>query len=264
MKILSFILSTLISTSVFAGDKLLITGSSTVAPLAKELARKFESENKKIRFDVQTGGSSRGIMDAKRGTNDIGMISRSLKASESDLKAHLIAKDGIAIIVAKSNPIKELKEEQIKKIYTGEITNWKELGGKDARIDVISKAAGRSTLELFLKHFSLKYRDIKASSIIGDNEQAVKALLRSKNAIAYVSIGTAEYHISQNADLKTLALQGVQASSENVKNNTYPLSRELNFVTKKEPEGVLKDFIEFAQSSSAYELIEGQHFVPIQ
>lgn len=264
MKPIGLVVATLFCLQSLAGEKILITGSSTVAPLAKELARKFEEANKNIRFDVQTGGSSRGIMDVRRGTNDIGMISRSLKANEKNLISHLIARDGIAMIVAKSNPVAELSEEQIKNIYLGKIKNWRDVGGKDAKIDVISKAAGRSTLELFLKHFSLKYRDIKASSIIGDNEQAVKALLRSKNAIAYVSIGTAEYHMSKNADLKTLPLRGIEASSENVKNNSYPLSRELNFITQKKPEGSLKNFIKFSQSKAVFSLIERQHFVPIQ
>lgn len=131
-------------------NRIVLTGSSTIAPLASELARRFESLHPGIRIDVQTGGSSRGIADAKRGVADIGMVSRELRANESSLHPHPIARDGIAIIIHRDNPITKLDPDQIKSIYRGTLSNWSQVGGRDAPITVVNKADGRSTLELFL------------------------------------------------------------------------------------------------------------------
>jgi phosphate transport system substrate-binding protein len=114
--------------------KLTLTGSSTVAPLAAELGKKFETLHPGTRIDVQSGGSSRGISDARQGLADIGMVSRALKPEEKDLIPHTVAKDGICIILHKSNPVSVLNDSQLVAVYTGKITNWKALGGKDAPI----------------------------------------------------------------------------------------------------------------------------------
>lgn len=116
-----------------AENKLSMTGSSTVALLTLEIAKRFESHNPGVRIDVQTGGSGRGIADARNGTADKGLVSRSLKADESDLQGHTIALDGVAVILHKSNPVSNLSNAQIVGIYTGTIQNWKEVGGKDQK-----------------------------------------------------------------------------------------------------------------------------------
>lgn len=145
-----------------SADRLVLTGSSTVAPLALEIAKRFEQQNPSIRIDVQSGGSSRGVADARSGLADIGMVSRTLKPEENDLLAHTIAMDGVSIIVHKDNPVRSLTDAQIKGIYTDRIVNWNAVGGRDGRITVVNKAEGRSTLELFLHHFTLKNSEIKA------------------------------------------------------------------------------------------------------
>lgn len=243
--------------------KLVLTGSSTVAPLVAEMGKKFESEHPEARIDVQTGGSSRGIADARTGVADIGMVSRSLKAEEQDLQSFAIARDGISIILHKDNPVEELTQEQIVDIYTGKINNWQQVNGKNAPITVVNKAEGRSTLELFLDYFNLTNKDIKSSVIIGDNQQGIKTIAGNPNAIGYVSIGTAEFSINNGVPIKLLPLNGVAATSENVQNGTFPLSRPLNLVTKTQPQGLDKAFIEFAQSSQADEIVKQQDFVPL-
>jgi len=242
--------------------KLTITGSSTIAPLAAELAKQFEKQHPNTKVDVQTGGSSRGITDIRRGTSDIGMVSRKLKSNESDLTSHLLAKDGVSIIVHKSNPILELSEHQIKQIYLNKIDNWKLLNGMDKKITVINKAEGRSTLEVFLKHFNLNNTQIKPSIIIGDNEQAVKLVANNPHAIAYVSIGTAEYDIGLGVPIKTLALNGIPANKKALISKQFPLSRELNFITKENISALTIAFINFSQSKTANSIIEGFGFVP--
>jgi phosphate transport system substrate-binding protein len=244
-------------------EKLVLTGSSTVAPLAAEIGKRFESLHPNVRVDVQTGGSSRGVSDARAGLADIGMASRSLKDDEKDLQSFTIALDGISIILNKANPVQSLNKQQIIDIYTGKTLNWKAVGGNDAPITVINKAEGRSTLELFLHYFGLKNTDVKPQVVIGDNQQGIKTVVGNPDAIAYVSVGTAEYEASQGAAIKLLPLEGKEASVENVRNRSFPLSRPLNLVTRGQPVGLAKDFIEFSQLPQVNDLIEAQYFVPV-
>ncbi|GAB4416309.1 MAG: phosphate ABC transporter substrate-binding protein [Bacteriovoracaceae bacterium] len=246
-----------------AGEKIVITGSSTIAPVISDLAKIYEGKHSKVRIDVQTGGSSRGILDARKGLAQIGMVSRALKKNENDLKHFTLAKDGLAIIVHNSNPVTELTEDQIKQIYFKKITNWKTVNGEDKKIVVVNKAEGRSTLELFLKFFKLKNSQIEPDIIIGDNEQGIKTVSKNPNAIAYVSIGAAEYNASVGVPLKLLKFKGVEAKVQNVENGTYPLMRELNLVIREAPKGLAEKFIKYVLSKEASQTIKDHYFVPI-
>ncbi|GAB2196107.1 phosphate ABC transporter substrate-binding protein [Sessilibacter sp. MAH4] len=244
-----------------AAERLTLTGSSTVAPLALEMAKRFEKNNPDVRIDVQTGGSSRGVNDARVGLADIGMVSRALKESEQDLTAHLIALDGIGIIVHSSNTVKELSRQQIIDIYQGKIRNWADVDGPNLEITVVNKAEGRSTLELFLHFFELKNSQIRPQVVIGDNQQGIKTVSGNPGAIGYVSIGTAEFEHNRGTPIKLLPMDGKEATVKGVASGEYPLSRPLNLVTKAQPEGFAASFIEFAQSTDVLDLIENQFFV---
>jgi len=247
--------------TIGSSHQLVLTGSSTVAPLASEIGKRFEQTHPGVRVDVQTGGSSRGVTDARKGLADIGMVSRALKPQEQDLHSFTIAMDGICMIVHADNPIKSLTDEQIVSIYTGHTTNWKNLTGQDEAITVVHKAEGRSTLELFLKHFSLKNQQVKPSVVIGDNQQGIKLVEGNPYAIGYVSIGAAEYESVHGATIKLLPMGGVAATTRNVGNGSFPLSRQLNLVIRGEPTGLAKTFIHFASSNAVNDLIKGQYFV---
>jgi len=263
-----FLMATLLSSLGHAAsiekDRLILTGSSTVAPLALEIAKRFEKTHPGIRVDVQTGGSSRGVADARQGLAHIGMVSRALHTDEGDLSGHTIARDGVAILVHKSNPIASLSKEQILSIYTGKVTDWKQLGAKAGRITVVHKAAGRSTSELFNEYLGIKNTDVKAHIIIGDNEQGIKTIVGNPQAIGYVSIGTAEFQAGQGVAIKVLPLESVIASVDNVKTGKYPLARPLNLVTRNQVQGLAKEFIAFAQSPAVADLIKEQYFVPVE
>ncbi|HLA61548.1 MAG TPA: substrate-binding domain-containing protein, partial [Nitrospiraceae bacterium] len=123
--------------------KLVITGASTLAPLIAEIGKRFESLYPAVRVDVQSGGSSRGVADARQGLADIGMVSRAMKEDEQDLSAFPVARDGVCPILHQANPVQALTDEQVVAIYTGTITNWKAVGGTDAPITVVNKAEGR-------------------------------------------------------------------------------------------------------------------------
>jgi phosphate transport system substrate-binding protein len=243
--------------------KLVVTGSSTVAPLVSEIGKRFEEKHPGVRVDVQTGGSSRGVADARQGLADIGMASRVLKPEEKDLLAFTIARDGVSIILHAENPVSALSDQQVVDIYTRKIGNWKEVGGKDAPITVVHKAEGRSTLEIFLEHFKLKNTQVQPDVVIGDNEHGIKTVAGNANAIGYVSIGAAEYNIGQKVPIKLLPAGGVEASTETVRNGKFPIARPLNLVTKTEPQGLAKEFIDFAKSPANYDLVEKLYYVPL-
>ena len=244
-----------------ANERLTITGSSTVAPLIMEIAKRFEKVNSGVRVDVQTGGSSRGINDARMGLADIGMVSRALKKTEQDLTPFLVALDGIGLIVHSSNPVAELSDDQIIAIYKGEIKDWSDVAGPSRSISVVNKAEGRSTLELFLKHFLLKNSQIKAQVVIGDNQQGIKTVAGNPGAIGYVSIGAAEYEVKNGTPIKLLPMKGVDASVANVANGQFSLSRPLNLVVKSASSPLVQKFLVYAQSDAVNDLIEAQFFV---
>lgn len=246
-----------------AEGKLIISGSSTMAPLVSEIGKRFETRHPGIRVDVQTGGSSRGVADVVNGLADIGMASRALKPQETHLHGSIIAHDGITVILHQDNPIQSLTDDQITSIYTGVITNWKTVGAPDAPITVVNKAEGRSTLELFRHYFMLSNRDIKAHVVIGDNEQGIKTVAGNPHAIGYVSIGTAQYDATHGVPIRPLPLRGIPATLETVQTGTFPLSRPLTLVTKSAPAGLINTFIEFAKSPATHDLILKQYFVPL-
>ena len=260
---IAFFIFGLISVDALS-QRLVLTGSSTVAPLVGEIARRFESQNPGVRIDVQTGGSSRGINDTRHGVAAIGMVSRALKPNEKDLHDFAIALDGISIIVHANNPITALSQQQLSDIYTGKITHWKTVGGQDARITVVNKAEGRSTLELFLSYLALRNSQIKPHVIIGDNPQGIKTIVGNPNAIGYVSIGAAEYEVKRGSPIRLLPLDGIDASVANVRHGDFPLSRPLNLITREQPSGLSQRFIEFARSEFVHDLVEAQYFVSVK
>jgi phosphate transport system substrate-binding protein len=243
-------------------QKIVVTGASTIAPLMTEIAHRYEQASPTVIVNVQSGGTSRGISDVRRKLADIGMVSRALFREEHDVTAILIARDGVALIVHKSNPIAELTDEQIRQIYRGEVTNWKAFGGPDAPIIVVNKAEGRSTLDVFLSYIKLSNKDIKAHVVVGDNEQVVKLVLGNPRSIGYVSIGTAEYHIADRAQLKMIPFGSVPPSTTNVANGTYAASRELNLVSFGSLPPHVTAFLTFATSEKNHDLVRDYYFVP--
>lgn len=251
--------------STAKSDRLTLTGSSTVAPLMAEIARRYEAQHPEVRIDVQTGGSTRGVTDAREGRVPIGMASRGLKPEEAaDLRAITIARDGIACIVHADNPLTSLTHDQVVRVFRGELNDWSQLGAPAGPIVVVTKAEGRSTLELFCHHFGLQPQEIAAQVVIGDNAQGIKSVAANPGAIGYVSIGAAEVAAADGTPIRLLGLDGQVASVAALRAGDWPLSRPLNLVLRADAtiDGHARGLLDLAQNAAVDDLIIGLSFVP--
>ena len=246
-----------------SSQSLLITGSSTVAPVVADAAQQFETENPGVRIDVQTGGSSRGINDVRTELADLGMASRALKKDESDIQSETIAMDGVCLIVHENNPVTGLTKQEIATLYQKRQTNWKSFGGSDAEIVVASKAAGRATLEVFLDYTELDSADIQADVIVGENQQAIKTVAGNPNAIAYVSIGAAASEAEAGTPIKLISTDGVEPTTENVAKGVFPITRPLNIITKGEVTDLSLSFLNYLKSGEIRDIVETHLYVPV-
>ena len=251
--------------------KLVMTGSSTVAPLAQQIAARFEKLHPDVRIDVQTGGSSRGIRDAQTGAADIGMSSRVLKPDETkSVETTVIAWDGVAFVVHQDNDIDQLSIEQLREIYTGKIMSWDKVGGAKERIVVSNRANGRSELDLVCDYLKLKPGDIKADIVDGETQQSLKTVINNKKAITYTSVGAAQDAIDRGEKIKLLPLGNVPASPASVQSGDFPLARPLVLISKDDASGnadkadLIKAFIKFATSDQVSDDVAGLGYVGLK
>lgn len=239
--------------------KIVIAGSTSVQPLSDELAAAFKEKYPDVQIEVQGGGSSVGVKSAIDKIVDIGASSRELKEEEkgAGLTEYVIAKDGIAVIVNPANKVENLTMEQIKKIFTGEITNWKEVGGEDKAITVVSREEGSGTRGAFIEITGVEGKDVSGNkadlttknALVQPSTGAVKqTVANTPEAIGYVSMGALDDMV------KAVKVEGVEATEENVKNGTFKISRPFLYLTNGEESEVVKAFIEFV-------LGEGQEVV---
>ena len=235
-----------------------VGGSTSVQPLMEEIAEAFYEDGLGM-ITVQGGGSSVGAKGATDGTFDVGMLSRDLKEEEKEnLEGIVIALDGIVIIVNKENEISDITLEQAKKIYTGEITNWKELGGSDGEIAVVSREEGSGTRDGFESIVGFDSEELVSDAEIQNATGAVVSSINgNKNAIGYISLG------SLSEDVKVLNVAGVEASTDSIKNGSYTLQRPFVLAVQKENENsqALFDYI-FSNEGKA--IIEENKYIAVE
>lgn len=242
---------------------ILFTGSSTIGPLVAAAAEQYEAQHPHVQVDIQTGGSSRGIADARRGLADIGMTSRGLAPAEgAGLREHVLAKDGVGFLVNADNPLDDLSGGQLLEIFSGIKTDWAQVGGEPGEIVVINRPAGRSELTLVSDYFGIAPTSMVAATIAGENTQVLKLVAENPRAIAYVSIGSASHGITSGSQTKLLQLGGIPATAKRVSDGSYALSRPLVLVTRNDLKPAAQDFLEELLSAQMDELILARAFVP--
>jgi len=238
-----------------SGAGVILAGSTSVQPYAEKLAEEYAHTHPYSEIDVQGGGSSAGITAAESGTADIGMSSRALKESEGWLWSAEIAKDGLAMIVHPDNPVGGLTLEQIRGIYSGEITDWGELGGNPARIHVIAREEGSGTRSAF-EDLVMGDGRITPKAIVQNSNGAVRQIVSGdRNSIGFISLGLVD------KDVKALELGGVAPSHDNVAGGSYALFRPFLFVANGEPEGEAMLFVDYVLSDEGRELLEHEGLV---
>lgn len=233
-------------------------GSTTVQPIAERLANAFMTDNPDVKVIIQGGGSSTGVKSCGDGTVDIGMASRELKSSEPALVTHVLARDGIAIVTNTGNSVSGLTKEQVRQIYDGTITNWNQVGGPDKSIIVVSREEGSGTRDAF-QELVMGEALITSGAILQPSNGTIKTAVSSTPySIGYLSFGYLD------SAVKSLAIDGVAGTVENVKNGTYSVNRPLLLLTKTQPTGAVADFIDFCLSAEGQTIVEDEGYISVQ
>lgn len=263
--ILSISSAVLLSASVSA-EKIVCEGSSTVGPIAKAFAEYFMDKNKEVSVTVSESGSGNGAKALVNNTCSVATMSRNIKdkefaaAAENGVQAcpHVVALDGIAVAVHKSNPVKNLTLVQLKDIYLGKISNWSQVGGANSKIIVITRDTNSGTFETFNKLVMKKEKVVDKAEVVGSNGQARSRITTTKNAIAYVGLGFLE-------GVKAVNINGVEATPDTIRSGAYAISRPLFMYTNGYPKigTALYNFVTLHLSEDGQEMVEELGFVPV-
>lgn len=260
-----------LSKSAMASRVVQMKGSDTILNVSQYLAEEYMLENKDARIAVTGGGSGVGIASLINGTGDIGMASRNIKSKEIemakekgiDIKEVVIGFDGITIIENKNNPVKNISSKDLGKIFRGEITNWKEIGGNDAPIVVLSRDSSSGTHEFFKEHI-VRNNNPKGTEEYGiktlympSNEAIKQEVETNINAIGYIGMG----YVDKN--VKSINVDNIEPNVSNVSSKKYPIAREIYWYVKKEDNKTVNGLVNYALSKNGQEIVKEEGFVPI-
>jgi phosphate transport system substrate-binding protein len=206
-----------------------VAGSTSVNPLMELLTADYRKQRGNVSFNISATGSGDGIKAVPAETAEIGMSSRELSASEkgTGIDEHLIAIDGIAVIVNTANPLSNLTIDQIRDIYTGAVTDWNQVGGKAGKIAVVSREPGSGTRGAFEEIVKFQDKLVNGATEFDGTGAVIAEISRNVDAIGYISLG------SVNSSVKALSVGGVTASTANVVNGSYKISRPFLLLTKR-------------------------------
>jgi len=250
-----------------AETELQLEGSTTVGPIADAFAEEFMRNHPDWRITVKKTGSGDGAAALVDGRCDIANMSRFMKEKEFKNAvdngvfpvAHVVAMDGVSVVVHPSNPISELTTEQVRDIYKGKYTNWNQLGGPNLEIVPISRDTSSGTYETFHKLVMKKEKMAGGVEYVKSNPQAHSRVKTTQGAIAYVGLGFVDAYV------KALELDGVMPSQKTIASGTYPVSRPLYMWTNGFPKlgSPTHAFVTFHLSERGQEIVEAKGFVPI-
>ncbi len=237
---------------------LCIAGSTSVQPFAEKLSEIYIQQHPGVRIDVQGGGSSAGIFAAQQGAADLGASSRELVPAEKKLHEMAIAWDGIAVIVHPSNPLNNLSLEQLRQLFQGRITDWRDLGLRPHAIDLITREEGSGTREAF-EHLVMGKTEFTPSALVQDSNGAVREIVAGDPySLGYISAGLVDERV------KAVAIDGILPAREDIKNQTYKLVRRFLLVSRMPPAGECKAFVDFILSPQGQRLLEAEGLVGVK
>jgi len=249
----------------FAADPIVIKGSTTVLPIAQGTLEAYMKKNPGVQISLSGGGSGEGIKALIDKTTNIATSSREIKKEEIALAetkgvkpvAHVVANDALIPVVNPKNKVSNLSIDQLSQIYQGKITNWKEVGGEDLKIVVISRDSSSGTFESW-DHFVMKKAKVTPKAqMLASNGALVTAVAKNRYAIAYLGLGYV------NKSVKPLQVDGIMGSVETALSKKYPMSRELYMYTNGEPTGDVAKFIAFVKSAEGQKIVVKEGFVPL-
>jgi phosphate transport system substrate-binding protein len=236
---------------------LCVAGSTSVQPFAEKLAEVYMHQHPQERIDVQGGGSSAGIYAATHGAADLGASSRELLDQEKQLVEIPIAFDGIAVIVHPSNPLTNISLADIRKIFSGAVKDWRGLGLPPHAIDLITREEGSGTREAF-EHLVMNKQEITPAALVQDSNGSVREIVAGDpHALGYISAGLVDDRV------KTLAIDGVPPTREDIKAHKYKLVRRFLFVAKAPPGGSCKAFVDFVLGPDGQKVLETEGLVGV-
>ncbi|AKQ45930.1 phosphate ABC transporter substrate-binding protein [Rufibacter radiotolerans] len=248
-----------------------IKGSDTVLPLAQQEAEKYMAKHKDASITVVGGGTGVGLSALQEGTTDIAMASRGLKTEEKlklkgakkDVKEALIAYDALSVVVHPSNPVNQLTREQLEGIFTGKISNWKEVGGKDEKIVAYSRETSSGTYEFFKEHVMDKKNYANGILMMPATGSIVQSVSQTTGAIGYIGLA---YETKEVKALKVSYDQGktfVAPSTQSAKDKTYPISRPLFFFYETSVESKIKPFLDYVLSEEGQKIVQEIGYIPL-
>lgn len=243
------------SCSRISGASLTVAGSTSVQPFAELLAESYMASHPDVSINVQGGGSSAGIQAALDGAADIGMSSRDLKPEEQELARHCIAYDAIAIIVHRSNPVTSLATGQVRAIFSGAATDWSAIGGPPRRITVISREEGSGTRSAF-QDLVMGETEVAPRALVQDSNGAIREVVaRDPWAIGYISLGVIDDRV------RAVALDGTVPTVASARDKQYHLVRPFLFLTRTEPTGLAREFIDYVLGPQGQRLLAQEGLV---
>ena len=267
-KIISLLAVAVLVTSAVAADKLIIKGSDTLgAKLVPMLAEEYRALNAGITFEIAAEGSTTGISAIIDSTAQIGMSSRRARSTESSgalakgvtLKPTIVCYDGIGVIVNSTSPVSNLTKRQIEQIFTGDITDWAQVGGTPGKISIYTRNTSSGTYSDF-KELAMKKRDYASSSQkMAGNEQIAAEVAKNPSGIGYV--GLAYLH---SPGVKVVTIDGAAPTEESVLAKSYPYARPTFYYTNGEATGEAAKFVEFTLSDAGQQVVRKVGFVPVR
>jgi phosphate transport system substrate-binding protein len=241
-------------------NKLSVTlaGSTAFQPFAENLAEQYMKARPDVSITVQGGGSAVGIQSAISGTAQIGMADLVILPDEAKvLTSTIVARDGIALVIHPSNPVVNLTSQQIRDIFNGKIKNWKELGGKDATVTVVSREAGSGTRTSFEQ--IMKDIHLTKNALIQDSNGTIReTVANDANAIGYISHGLL------NDKIKAVSIDGQDCTNQTITEGKYILVRPIFLLVKGSPEGETKNFIGYVLSPEGQQIIKVKGLLPVK